>query len=124
MLRGSFEISCQARSSSSNLQVATQQISLPAQSMRIDSLPPRPLGIPDSPWAENALVGCCGVGVSLILRHFLHEFSRTFKKRPSMDQIGRAEAFRELIINGLQQCQAFIAATLGLPEAHDIARRA
>jgi len=70
--------------------------------MRIDSLPTRPLGIPDSPWAENALVGCCGVGVSLILRHFFHEFSRTFKKRLGLDQVGRAEALGELIINRLQ----------------------
>jgi hypothetical protein len=35
-----------------------------------------------------------------------------------MDQVGRAKAFREPIINGLQQCQRFIATTLGLPEAH------
>ena len=49
---------------------------------------------------------------------------QAFNKRPSVDQVGRAEAFRELIINGLQQCQGLIAATLALPEGHEIARRA
>ncbi len=41
-----------------------------------------------------------------------------------MDQVGRAEAFRELIINRPQQCQGFFAATLALPEAREIACRA
>ena len=44
--------------------------------------------------------------------------------RTMFDQISRAEAFRELLINRLQQCQGFIAATLALPKAHKIACRA
>ena len=49
---------------------------------------------------------------------------QALEKRPSADQVGRAEAFRELIINRLQQRQSFIVATLRLPEAHKIACRA
>ena len=41
---------------------------------------------------------------------------QAFNKRPRVDQVGRAEAFHELIINGLQQYQGLIAATLALPE--------
>ena len=52
MLRGSFEISCQACSSSSKTLASFKSplsglvSALPAESMRIDSLPTRPLGIP------------------------------------------------------------------------------
>src|SRR5262249_22938958 len=50
--------------------------------------------------------------------------SEAFEQGLGADQVRRAEAFREPIINGLQQCQGFIAAALALPETHEIARRA
>jgi hypothetical protein len=59
--------------------------------------------------------------------HLFHDLPRglkAFEKRLGVDQVGRAEAFRELIINRLQPCQGFLDATLPLPEARKIARRA
>jgi hypothetical protein len=41
--------------------------------------------------------------------------SEAFEQGLGADQVGRAEALREPIINGLQQCQGFIAAALALP---------
>ena len=99
MLRGSFEISCQACSSSSDLQVATQRIgiSLPSPINAHRLAPHSAIRNPRFP-----LGGKRFSQLSLILRHFLHEFSQTFKKRLGLDQVGRAEALGELIINRLQ----------------------
>src|SRR5262249_53586684 len=49
---------------------------------------------------------------------------QAFEKCLGVYQISGAEAFCELIINRLQQCHGFLAATLPLPEAHTIACRA
>jgi hypothetical protein len=77
-------------------------------------------GYPGSPQASNhrSMSCACQAGQQRC------RSPAAFEQRLGADQVGRAEAFREPIINGLQQCQGFIAATLTLPEANEIARRA
>src|SRR5262245_61442715 len=77
-------------------------------------------GYPASTQASNhRLMSCACQAAQQLCR-----FPAAFEQRLGADQVGRAEAFREPIINGLQQPQGFLAATLFLPEAHEIACRA
>ena len=60
-----------------------------------------------------------------IIRHSVTLFGNPVtEKRLGMDQFCRTEAFRELIINRLQQRECLLTATLVMQQTHKIARGA
>ena len=59
------------------------------------------------------------IGVGKV--HFASNRTFDFEQRLGLDQVGRPEAFGELIINRLQQRQRFTGATLALKEIGKVA---